>query len=71
MLKHNTAYRITVFNVQTICNISGLTKETLLANLGWYAIYSETRQPRWALVPRSIVDDNPIFDIEEDAWHND
>ena len=67
MLRHNCAYKITPANYKFISTISTLDEQTLKANLGWYAYFSEIPSPHWELIPISAVDENKM-DIEMDAW---
>jgi hypothetical protein len=73
MLKHKTAYRITAYNYRYLSFISGFDIQTMTANLGWFATYSETRKGcRWQIVPRSVIEEKMLdFSIEEDAFHHE
>ena len=51
MLKDKTAYLITASNANVLSHLSGFPRETIEANIGWCAVYDESKQRRWGIVP--------------------
>lgn len=60
----NTGYIITPQNEDVLTHITGIPLETLKANHGWVAHYSEeTLSRRWAVIPRSVAVEIPGFKL--------
>lgn len=68
MLESDTAYLITVTNINVLSHLSGKSHSLLLANVGWYATYSENRTPRWMIVPKSCVAQDMGFKVDLHAF---
>lgn len=68
MFKHRGAYPITPSNTHILSLITSLSKPTLVANIGWCATYSETRFPRWEIVPKVVAVDEMDFDLDEETY---
>lgn len=68
MLESNTAYPITVTNVNVLSHLSGKTPNLLMANIGWCATYSENRVPRWMIVPKSSAVKDMGFAVNVDTF---
>lgn len=68
MLTTRTAYPITKSNMFTLSFLSGLPINIFAANVGWCATYSEVRLPRWGIVPRSVVNVDNYFFIDEESY---
>lgn len=68
MLKSRTAYPITDTNAHILGLISGFGRQTLEANPGWYATFSESRIPRWQIVPKQIALEEMEFEVDTESY---
>ena len=68
MLKTNTAYPITPTNGNVLSHLSGRPLKELVANVGWCATYSESRYPRWMIVPTFVALQTMEFEVDAVAY---